>query len=180
MKQFSRVLFVAAAIAAVPGAAMAGGRVGQSPECKAAHDAPLLPTYDTNKDGALDRSERQALRQDRRKQALGRYDADRDGRLNEAEWVKMRRDRVAERFARLDVNRDGAITRAEASAPCSHLASHFDAVDTDRDGRVTVAEMGAAASKFGRHGKGRFHHHGAGSPQQEDDQVGPEAAPAQE
>ncbi len=117
MKRFSRVLFVAAAVAALPGAALAGGdhHRGRRAECRAAFEATHLPTYDRNRDGTLDRAERQAFRQDRRRQALARYDADRDGRLGEVEWMKMRRDRVAQKFGRLDRNRDGFITRGEAN-----------------------------------------------------------------
>ena len=161
MKQSSRVLFVLAAVAALPGVALAGGDRERRPECVAAHDARHLPRYDTNRDGTLDRAERQALRQDRRQEALTRYDADRDGRLDETEWVKMRRDRVAEKFARLDRNRDGAISRTEASDPCSRLASRFDTVDQDRDGRITLSELGAV-KMFGKHGKGRFRRHQQG------------------
>jgi Ca2+-binding EF-hand superfamily protein len=143
MKQFSRVLLVVAAVAALPGSALAGGGRGKSPECRAAFDARHLPTYDSNRDGTLDRGERQALRRDRRQQALARYDADRDGSLSEVERVKMRRDRVAEKLGRLDRNRDGAIDRSEASGPCSRLARRFDRIDADRDGRITAAELSA-------------------------------------
>jgi Ca2+-binding EF-hand superfamily protein len=154
MKRFSRVLFAAAAVAALPGAALAGGdhHRGRRAECRAAFEATHLPTYDRNRDGMLSRAERQAFRQDRRRQALTRYDADRDGRLGEVEWMKMRRDRVAQKFGRLDRNRDGFITRGEANQPCSRLARRFDRVDADRDGRITIAELGAV-KMFGRHGK---------------------------
>ena len=157
MKRFSRVLFVAAAVAALPGAALAGGdhHRGRRAECRAAFEATHLPVYDSNRDGMLDRAERQAFRQDRRRQAMARYDADRDGQLSEVEWMKMRRDRVAQKFGRFDRNRDGFITRGEASLPCSRLARRFDRVDADRDGRITIAELGAV-KMFGKHGKRRF------------------------
>lgn len=157
MKQSLRVLSLAAALAAIPGVAAAGGeRLTGRAECRAAHDAKFLPTYDLNRDGLIDRAERQKLHQDRRQQALARYDADRDGQLSEVERVKLRREKVAERFAKLDVNRDGAISREEASGPCSRLARRFDAVDQDGDGRITAAELGAARM-FGKHGRHRAH-----------------------
>ena len=178
MKQFSRVLLVAAGMAALPvgaGVAMAGGDHMRSPECRAAHDARFLPTYDANKNGVLDRSERQAMRQDRRKQAVARYDADRDGQLSEVERTKLRRDKLAEKFARLDKDRNGAISRDEAAGPCSPLASRFDAIDTDRNGNISAAEL-EAARMFGRHGKRRF-----AQPQGDEEAVeeAPEPAPQQ-
>jgi hypothetical protein len=154
MKQSIRVLFVAAALASISGVASAGGDHFRRAECRAAHDAKFLPTYDANRDGMLDRAERQKLRQDRRAQALARYDVDRDGRLDDAEWSKLRQGRVAQRFAQLDVNRDGGISRQEAAGPCSRLARHFDKVDFDHDGQISAAELGAARL-FGKRGK--FH-----------------------
>lgn len=157
MKKSVRVLFVAVALASVSGVAAAGGDHARRAECRAAHDAKYLTLYDKNRDGAIDRTERQALRHDRRQQAIARYDADRDGRLSDPEWTRMRRDRVAEKFAKLDVDRDGAISRQEAAAPCSRLARRFDKVDTDRDGRISAAEL-TAARAFGKRGKFRHRH----------------------
>jgi Ca2+-binding EF-hand superfamily protein len=169
MKKSVRVLFVAAALASVSGVAAAGGDHARRAECRAAHDAKYLTVYDKNRDGQIDRAERQSLRRDRRQQAVARYDADRDGRLSEVEWTRLRRDRVAEKFAKLDVDRDGAISRQEAAAPCSRLARHFDKVDTDRDGRVSAAEL-TAARMFGKRGKFRHRH---GQPPADDVEEGP-------
>lgn len=159
MKQSLRVLSAAAAIALLPALAVAGGpeHKAQRAECRVARDAKHLPAYDKNRDGAIDRTERQAIRQDRRQQALAKFDADRDGQLNETERAKLWQSRVVEKFATLDVNRDGAITRDEVSGPCSRLAKRFDAVDQDKNGRIVQAEL-AAARIFGKGGKFRRHH----------------------
>jgi len=159
MNRVYRVALIATALGTLSGVAVAGGDMhGQRAECRAARAAKFLPTYDVNRDGQLDRAERQKLHQARRQQMMARFDADRDGQLSEVEWVKARRERVAERFGRLDVNRDGSISRQEAAVPCSRLARHFDAVDQDRDGRVTAQELGAARmfGKHGKHGRGGF------------------------
>jgi hypothetical protein len=50
-----------------------------------------LEKYDTNKDGKLDKSERQAMRKDREAE-LKKYDKDGDGKLDKAERKTMRTD----------------------------------------------------------------------------------------
>ena len=55
--------------------------------------AKLLEKYDTNKDGKLDKSERQAMHKDRQAEALKKYDKDGDGKLDESERKAARADR---------------------------------------------------------------------------------------
>jgi hypothetical protein len=50
-----------------------------------------LEKYDTNKDGKLDKSERQAMRKDREAE-LKKYDKDGDGKLDKSERKAMRAD----------------------------------------------------------------------------------------
>lgn len=161
MKQSLRALSAAAAIACLPAVALAGGdhHKAQRAECRAARDAKFLPTYDVNRDGTIDRTERQALRQAKRQEALTRFDADRDGQLSETEWTRLRQAKLGQRFAALDKNRDGGISRTEAAGPCSRLVRRFDEVDTNRDGSINSSEL-AAARMFGKRGKGRFHDRG--------------------
>lgn len=59
--------------------------------------AKLLEKFDTNNDGTIDESERQAARQSMRAKVLERFDADKDGKLNETEraaakdaWQEMK------------------------------------------------------------------------------------------
>jgi Ca2+-binding EF-hand superfamily protein len=53
----------------------------------------LLEKYDTNKDGKLDKSERQAMHKDRQAEALKKYDKNGDGKLDESERKAARADR---------------------------------------------------------------------------------------
>lgn len=172
-RRFRATLFAAAltalpgmALAAAPAAAAAPGQgphSGRWAQCKAQRQAKLLPTYDTNRDGVLDKSERRAAHQDMRQKMIARFDTNRDGTLDPAERQAMRQERKARRFERLDLNKDGAISRAEAqNASCSPLGRFFDKVDTNGDGVITATEMAAARPPRGRFGhKGRFgRHHG--------------------
>src|SRR5262249_11154290 len=71
--------------------------------------AELLQKFDTNHDGKLDESEKQAMRaafaaeaQARKQEMLAKYDTNHDGKLDDAERQAMRHDLAAQRFAKLD------------------------------------------------------------------------------
>jgi hypothetical protein len=59
------------------------------------HHKKMLEKYDTNKDGKLDDTEREAMKADRKKhheEMLQKYDANKDGKLDDAERAKMKED----------------------------------------------------------------------------------------
>ncbi|RMD74828.1 MAG: hypothetical protein D6820_15950 [Lentisphaerae bacterium] len=69
----------------------------------------MLEKYDTNKNGRIDREERDAIRQD----ILNKYDKNGDGELDEEERKLQYRDRLSEEFAELDLDKDGKVTLQE-------------------------------------------------------------------
>lgn len=98
-------------------------------------------------EGARDRAVMQAMRDERRKQAMATYDTDKNGELDDAEREVMHEARVADLVARMDTDADGKLTRAEMEASLSarrRPPPDFDTIDTDHDGFVTVEEMAAA------------------------------------
>lgn len=97
----------------------------------------MIKRFDTNGDGKLDQTEREALRaemeknrgagpEDRagpggplRERAIERFDKDGDGKLNEAERAELAsRPRAMER---IDTNKDGKISDEEWAAARDHL-----------------------------------------------------------
>jgi Ca2+-binding EF-hand superfamily protein len=81
--------------------------------------AGLLETFDTNKDGTLDESERAAMRAEREKkhqEMVQKFDANKDGTLDEAERQAAHEARVAEHFKALDKDGNGALSLEEFKA----------------------------------------------------------------
>jgi type IV secretory pathway VirB10-like protein len=94
-----------------------------------------------------DREAMKAMRDERRKQALDTYDADKNGELDDTERQQMHEARMADMVARMDSNADGKLTKEEVEASMTSRRRpppDFDEIDTNRDGFVTVEEMTAA------------------------------------
>ncbi len=85
----------------------------QEPDERAAQRAEMLERYDSDGDGRLSRSERDAARESR---ALERWDSDGDGSLSEAEREAAREGRRQEQQEirdRYDADGDGRLSRSE-------------------------------------------------------------------
>lgn len=121
--------------------------------CLPSHLKKQLPLYDKNKDGQLDRKERRAMHDARRRTDLAAFDVDRDGRLSQSEQEKLHRTLLIEHFEELDDNRDAEISIDETIESCTPIEHHFDRIDIDSNGRITWAEFEYAApgSQSGRH-----------------------------
>lgn len=175
MKTLPFALFLTAAAVVVAGDA--------APTGPGSRQKAYMETYDTNKDGRLDESEKVAMREalggDRvqmRERAMERFDKDGDGKLNDDEKVAAREamraqgrgagpgQRMAPEaiFNSIDANGDGVIDRGEwdeargrwqAMAPERRKAL-MKRVDTDGDGKVSDAERQAARDAW-MNGPGR-------------------------
>jgi len=138
------------------------------PNCLPIDIRVLVPKYDTNKNGKLDRRERHALHRDRRRADLKKYDKNGDGKLSKTEHADLRHGKMVSHFERLDKNRNAELTRAETRGSCTPLDHHFSQADKNSDGKVTWAEFAAAAKRHRpphhRRGppRGRGGHHGHG------------------
>jgi len=89
--------------------------------------AGMMQKYDTNKDGALDASEKAAMQADRKvkreaKQAemIAKYDTNKDGKLDQAERDVMKADRAEAQFKKLDKDGNGSISIDEFKAGRMH------------------------------------------------------------
>jgi Ca2+-binding EF-hand superfamily protein len=126
-KKLGLVAFlVAAATASLVGVAAANPDTA-GPD-REAHHAGLLQKYDTNHDGKLDATERQALMADRKahrderfKEVMAKYDTNRDGKLDDAERTAMRQAMAAERFQQLDTDKNGSLSLAEFQAGAKEM-----------------------------------------------------------
>jgi len=115
-------------------ASVGAGAAGLALADEGTPKAEILSKYDTNKDGKLDASERQAMREafraeraERRQEMLARFDVNKDGKLDEGERKVMADTLAAERFKKLDTNGDGVISLAEFQAGAEHMGGghHF-------------------------------------------------------
>ncbi|HUQ04261.1 MAG TPA: hypothetical protein VM261_17300 [Kofleriaceae bacterium] len=104
-----------------------------------------------------DREQMKAMRDERRKQALDTFDADKNGELDDTEREAMHEARTADMVARMDSNADGKLTKEEVEASMSSRRRpppDFDQIDTNHDGFVTVEELSAARPARGFRGRG--------------------------
>jgi Ca2+-binding EF-hand superfamily protein len=94
------------------------------------HRARMLERYDTNQDGAIDRDEFMAGRDD----WFTKLDGDGDGVISQAEFdeaiARLREEHGSKRhgpdFSKLDTDGDGSATRAEFDAAAERLFTRFD------------------------------------------------------
>ena len=129
-----------------------------------------LDRWDANKDGKIDKDERQAQRDQWREQAgqwrarmaLSRYDKNKDGELDAEETAardaarkkqQERTERWREQMAaqekafteKWDADKDGEISAEERKAALDHYRKRWDErrkeMDTDGDGRASMTEM---------------------------------------
>jgi Ca2+-binding EF-hand superfamily protein len=111
--------------------------------------------FDTNGDGAIDRSE--AAKAPKLAEHFDRLDANKDGRISADERPQrgMRGGRHGSGGAlvKLDANADGVVDRSEA-AKAPKLAEHFDRLDANKDGRISADERPQRSSGREEGGKG--------------------------
>lgn len=143
------------------------------PAGPAAHDEhgewqKMRDTYDTDKDGKLSPTERQAMMRDRREAIVKKYDKNKNGRLELKERKAWAVDQRVAIFQRLDTNSDKRISSREADkarGPRGRMLSRgFHRLDRDQDGAISIAEMERALVRRplpGNRPAGRF---GAGGP----------------
>lgn len=148
--------------------------------------AIAAPAQDQAREGrdpnrVMTRAEVQAKSQER----FARMDANKDGKLDRTDWQALRETRKEKRFARLDTNNDGQISKAEFMADngpmkqgrgqwghrrgggmmgkmagaqgdrsitqadfTARALQRFDAMDANKDGQVTPQERAAAREQM--------------------------------
>ena len=124
------------------GAALVGGAVAQTTatDMTAKHRGHGFAAMDTNKDGALDKSEANG----RLAKAFDEIDSNKDGKVTKDEmkagWQAKRADRQAKQLARIDTDKDGKVSWAESEAQAK---ARFDKADANHDGFLDTTEMSA-------------------------------------
>lgn len=134
------------------------GLVDRAEAAKFPRLAGKFDQLDTNKDGRLDASERQAHRGGGKRMQRGmhpgmhgmhrgmgmaRMDADGDGRVSKAE-ARAGAERFSERFDAMDANKDGYLDRTDMQARMvERRAAFFAGADANKDGRLTRDEFAA-------------------------------------
>ncbi len=132
------------------------GRISRAEAAADPAFAQRFDRMDLNKDGFVDRADRELAAAQRRDAWFKAADTDGDGTLSRAEYDAASEQRDArhggrqqgpraqrgEWFAGLDKDKDGRISRAEAAG--SPLAGRFDALDADKDGFIDREELKAA------------------------------------
>lgn len=104
------------------------GRISKAEAAADPKFAERFDKMDVNKDGFVDRTDREQMGREHREKWFAEADANRDGKLSKAEMdaadAKRRAEfqqkwqaRSAERFQRMDKNGDGSISRDEMQAP---------------------------------------------------------------
>lgn len=122
----------------------------------------MFARLDVNKDGKLDKSDRDERRGEMREKSFDRLDADDNGAISRDEFMAppprdgerpagagrmggkpgMRGHRGGMMMMRMaDTNKDGAVSQAEFVAAAD---KRFDMMDTNHDGKVTQEERDAA------------------------------------
>ncbi len=99
---------------------------------------------DTNKDGAIDRSE--AAKAPKFAEHFDKFDANKDGRITADErpqrGMRGGKGGHGDRMAQLDTNKDGRFSREELAGK-PRVLQNFAAIDTNRDGTLSPEEMQA-------------------------------------
>jgi Ca2+-binding EF-hand superfamily protein len=127
-----------------------------------------IKKFDTDGDGQLSETEREAMRNARRDEMMKRIDTDGDGKISpeereaaQAEREAMRAERDAERTKREDTDGDGKVSDAErAAAQTQRVQDMHTRYDANGDGKLTTDELGASrrfrgdASKADTNGDG--------------------------
>ena len=128
------------------------GRISKAEAAAQPRFAERFDTMDANKDGVIDRTDRELRGKQHRDAWFAKADADKDGKLTRAEIDQAHAARRAEagqrrqarmdaRFATADANKDGRLSRDEVKD--SRLASRFDALDANKDGSLSRDELAA-------------------------------------
>ncbi len=122
--------------------------------------------------------ERQAFREDRRKERMAELDKDGDGKISDAEREEARKARMAEMRTRLDTNGDGKITVDELKdSRMSRRFGDVSAMDTDKNGEISPEEMQKQMDEMRAQGWGR---RGGGGWRGRDGQDGADSPPPPE
>lgn len=127
------------------------GRISRAEAAASERFAARFDQLDVNRDGFIDKADREQHAKARRDTWFAAADADRDGKLTRAEidaadatrraeFQQRMQARGAERFAALDTDKDGRISRDEAKA-AGRLADRFDALDANKDGYLGKDEL---------------------------------------
>ncbi|MCR6659843.1 MAG: EF-hand domain-containing protein [Asticcacaulis sp.] len=147
------------------GAALVGGALAQTTmNMPGKHHGPKagmrFDAMDTNKDGALDKSEVEAKSGGRLAKAFDEIDANKDGQVTKDElkagWQAHRAERQAKMLARIDTDKDGKVSWAESEAMAK---ARFDKADANHDGFLDATELSQGH-------KGWRHHRQDMAPQQ--------------
>ena len=118
-------------VAALAAFSAGGGVTAWADSGSGDHRAKMLERYDTNQDGAIDRDEFTAGRDD----WFAKLDSDADGVVTQAEFeaaiARFREshdgsNRHGPDFSRLDTDGDGNATRAEFEAAAERVFARFD------------------------------------------------------
>ncbi len=115
---------------------------------------PNRGDFDTNHDGRLDASEREAMRASRRERWRNReieaFDANGDGQLDDKELAardqvreQRRKERNAEILSAADTDADGKISPAEVAQDMrlQRMLGDFEAADANHDGSLDQQEL---------------------------------------
>ncbi|MBC2664382.1 EF-hand domain-containing protein [Novosphingobium flavum] len=130
----------------------------------------LFARLDANKDGKIDKADREIRRSVRLDEMFAKLDTNKDGKIDKAEFAAahqpgagpmdgmrgMHRMGPGPMMGRMDGNGDKAVTRDEFVAGA---LKRFDAADANKDGKLTPEERRAAmrqhmGDRGGRHGGG--------------------------
>lgn len=129
------------------------GRISKTEAAANPRFAARFETLDANKNGVIDRADRELRGKQRRDEWFAKADADKDGKLTRAEidqadvarraeFQQRMQARMDERFTALDANKDGRLSRDEVKDK-GRFAARFDALDTNKDGFLSKDELAA-------------------------------------
>ena len=129
------------------------GRISKAEAAADPRFAARFDAMDANKDGVIDRADRELRNKQRRDAWFAKADADKDGKLTRAEidqadvarraeFQQRMQARMDERFAAMDANKDGRLSRDEVKDK-GRFAERFDALDTNKDGFLSKDELAA-------------------------------------